>query len=214
MKALVLVLVLLCLATFAFAFDIGLGASGTYYMSSLKADMLGIPTETLITGIPINFMAFADAGYLQVSAGYRILNNYHLKGFANGVLVSEGDATFSLNYVSFAAYGKLPIGLGSITFFPMIGVEYDRAISGTSGGVTMTSQDLSDATEFWIKGGLGADIAVSPAFYVRPELIVGYKLLSKPENDLVTLTKTNPLITNVSLIDLSFELAVFLGVKL
>ncbi len=214
MKRLILVvLVLACMAATGFAVDVGIGATGSYYMASLKATQAGIPTETLITGIPFGFMAFVDVGYLQISAGYRMLNGYTMKAIVDGSEVGKTDVELNVNYVSLAAYGKFPIELGPITFFPMVGVEYDRAISGTSAGVKMTSQDLSDATEFWIKGGVGADISVSPQFYIRPEVIVGYKLLSGPENDLVDATKAGGG-TDVSMLDLGFELSVLFGIRL
>ncbi|MGD0728098.1 MAG: hypothetical protein ABSB63_21435 [Spirochaetia bacterium] len=213
MKRLLLVLALVCLTTVAFAFDIGAGLSGSYYMSSLKAQVIGIPTEGLITGVPFNFMAFVDAGYLQFNVGYRMVDGYHAKAIVNGTVQSEMDVDAKLSYVSIAGYGKFPIELGPIVLFPMVGIEYDLAVAGTSAGTKLTSQDLKDATEFWIKAGVGADIPITPQFYLRPELMLGYKLLSGPENDEVSSAKASGA-TDVSMIDLSFELAVLFGVKL
>jgi hypothetical protein len=213
MKRLLLVLALVCLTTAAFAFDIGAGVSGSYYMSSLKGQSSGIPTEVLITGIPFNFMAFVDAGYLQFNAGYRMVDGYHMKGIVNGSVVAEADQDAKLSYVSLAGYGKFPIELGPIVLFPMVGIEYNLAVAGTVAGTKLSSSDLKDLNEFWIKAGVGADIPVSPQFYIRPELMVGYKLLSKPENDEVASVKAGGA-TDVSLLDLSFELAVLFGVKL
>jgi hypothetical protein len=215
MKAFVLVLVLLCLATGAFAFDIGVGASGSYFMSDMKITSAGLTSAGLETGIPFNFLAFVDLGNIQLAAGYRMVNGFHIKSTSpSGTVTNSDDTTSSYSYLTLAAYGKLPIPLGSITLFPMIGVEYDLTLAATSStGATATSQQRSDLSSLWIKGGLGADIPVSPGFYVRPELLVGYQLNNQMEKDAITLLKLLGA-SDASILDLNFELAVLFGVTI
>lgn len=219
MKALALVVALLCLATGAFAADFGIGVSGAYYMSDLKASAPGSTFEMLGTSIPIDFMAFIDLTYLQLAAGYQMVNGSHLKTTTTGPSsTTDVDNKGTLGFISFAGYFKYPIRLGSITLFPMLGVEYDMNIiakdgSGNDLRAFWTDQQKTDANELFIKGGLGADISVTPKFYIRPELIVGYKLLSKGENDQIAALKFGGA-TDASILDLSFELAVLFGVRL
>jgi hypothetical protein len=215
MKALVLALTLLCVAAGAFAVDFGVGASGSYFMSDIKATAAGLTSDSLETGIPFHFMAFADIGSLQMSVGYRMVNGFHIKSTSpSGTVTNSDDTTSKYNYLTFAVYGKLPIELGSITLFPMIGIEYDLTLAATSStGATATSQDKSDLSSLWIKGGLGADILVSQGFYIRPELLIGYQLNNQIEKDAITLLKLFGA-SDVSILDLNVELAVLFGVRI
>ena len=217
MKRLLLVLAMVCLATGAFATDVsfGIGASASYYSSDFTESFAGLTGDSAITKIPFNFIAYADMTYLQVAVGYRMFRGAHEKDTNPISGVSETDFNrFSASYVSFAAYGKFPLQLGSVIFFPMIGVEYDMVIAGTyNDGTAWTSQTKSDQSEFWIKGGIGLDVPVSPQLYVRPELILGYKLLNKPEKDLIDSEKSLGAY-DVSYLDLSVEFALLLGVRL
>ena len=212
MKKLLLVLAMVCLATGVFAVDVslGFGASVGSYSNDLKGNYFG-DFESNMTRTPWNFMAYADMTYLQIEVGYRMFHGAHETD--TGYPDTDLDK-FSGSWVSFAAYGKIPLPLGSITFFPMVGVEYDSTLSGTfSDGTEWDSQTKSDQNEFWIKGGLGLDISVSPQVYIRPEFLVGYKLLNKPEQDQVDYLKSIGA-TNVSWVDLSFEGSILIGVRI
>lgn len=214
MKRLILILALVCLATGAFAADVGIGASASYYSSDLKGSFAGETADAAITRIPFDFMVFVDMTYVQLAVGYRMYHGVHEKDTDSSGTTETDYSKTEGNYVSFSGYGKYPMELGSITLFPMIGVEYDTTLRGTySDGSNWTSQTKSDMAEFWIKGGLGADISVTPQLYIRPELIVGYKLLSQPEKDGVDALKALGF-TDVSLLPLSIELSVLFGVRL
>ncbi len=95
----------------------------------------------------------------------------------------------------------------------MVGVEYDYMLSGTlSDGSPITSSGKTDFNEFWFKAGLGLDVPVSSQMYVRPELTVGYKLHSKPDNDAIALD--NSLGVDAKIITVDVELAILLGFRL
>jgi len=213
MKRLLLVLAMVCLASGAFAVDVSLGIGGSisYYKNDTKANYFGTDLESTLTRTPWNFMAYADMTYLQFAVGYRTFHGAHETD--TGSPDTDLDQ-FSANYISFSAYGKIPFPLGSITIFPMVGVEYDSTLSGTfSDGTEWDSQTKSDQSEFWIKGGVGLDISMSPQVYLRPEFLVGYKLLNKPEQDGENALKSAGY-TNVSILDLSFEVSILIGVRL
>jgi hypothetical protein len=216
MKRLLSVLALVCLAAGVFAADVSLGVGGSvsYYSWHLTESAGGLSGEADVTRVPFNFMAFADMTYLQIAVGYRTFHGGHETDTdpINGVTDYDYDQ-WSGSYASLAAYFKIPLRLGSITLFPMIGVEYDIALSGTySDGTAWTSQTKSDSDEFWIKGGFGLDFSVSTQLYLRPELTVGYKLLNTPEKDMVDAEKA--LGYDVTLLPLSFEFSFLLGVRL
>jgi hypothetical protein len=216
MKRMLLVLAIMCLATGAFAVDVslGIGASGAYYSTDLKASLLGAEAESNLTRVPWDFMAYADMTYLQIAVGYRIVRGAHEKDTDPTGTTETDFNKFSANWVSFAVFGKFPMPIGSITFFPMIGVEYDMTLSGTfDDGTDWDSKTKSDQNEFWIKGGVGLDITVGPRVYIRPEFMIGYKLLNKPEKDQIDSLKAGGF-TDVSLLDLSFEASLLVGVRL
>ncbi len=218
MKSAVAVLALLCLAAGAFGIDIsaGIGANGAYSMTVGKYEGFGSSSDTLTSRIPFTFMAFVDLTYLQVTAGYRMFNGAYQKTTVTGVGASttESDRKLSGGHLAFAGYGKFPFKIGRITLFPMLGVEYDLTIAGTDMiGNDLSGRQKADSNEFWIKGGVGADISITPKIYVRPELIAGYKLLSQPEKDGIALLRDSGY-SGVSILNLDFELAVLFGYRL
>ena len=218
MKRAVFVLALFCLATGASAIGMsaGLGASGAYYMTSGKYEGYGSSSDTLTRRVPFEFMAFFDMSYFQLAAGYRMFNSAHQKTTVKGAGAGTNEADYkqSAGFISLAGYGKYPFKLGAITLFPMIGVEYDLAIAATDlNGNDLTGSEKTDTNEFWFKGGVGADFSITPRLYLRPELIVGYKLLSRPEKDAISSLKDSGY-SSVSILDLSFEVAVLVGLRL
>src|SRR5271169_2062087 len=122
MKRILLVVAMVCLATVAFAADVslGIGASASYYSSDFTESFAGMTGDSALTRTPFNFMAYADMTYLQIAVGYRMFQGAHEKDTNPISGVTETDFNkFSASYVSFAAYGKFPLRLGSVTFFPM-----------------------------------------------------------------------------------------------
>ena len=217
MKSIAFSLVLLCLAAGAFAIDasVGLGATGAYYMTDIKTSNPIVSTDILGTEIPISFLAFVDLTYLQLAAGLQIINGGHsttTTTISGGTTTTQSDTSATLRYVSFAGYLKYPFRIGPVALFPLLGIEYDLTVDGTNAaGQSLTSTQKADFNEFWLKGGLGADFSITPRIFVRPELTVGYKLLSKPENDFVSVQKAGG--NDASILDLTFDLSVLFGVR-
>jgi hypothetical protein len=75
-----------------------------------------------------------------------------------------------------------------------------------------TADQQADLDQFWISAGVGADISFG-SIYIRPEFLIGYKLLSKLENDTVTNLK-NGGATSASVTPLAVSGRVLLGFKL
>ncbi|GHV88013.1 hypothetical protein AGMMS50267_03730 [Spirochaetia bacterium] len=128
---------------------------------------------------------FFDATYVEASIG--------LSSSKSGG--SQTDMQFSL-------LGKYPFSVGSVVFFPMLGVEYNMILAKENGygdkfgtqyyswyfydDGTETSEkvDISDLNTFWFKLGVGSDIPLSNKIYLRGEYLFGLAILSRvDEND-------------------------------
>jgi hypothetical protein len=192
MKRILVAAVLACLATSAFALDFSIGAGAAYDLTTwgdFKGNLLANSVEIKEEIKPVDVKAFVDATYLQISVGYMFFNG------GNGITIVNGSSTTtsltgSMSYVAFAAYVKYPIMLGTVAFFPLAGVEYKLNLTykdsnGNNLKSSLTSQQQSDLNELWIEGGVGADFSLGQ-FYVRPEVVVGFKPLSKTDNNVVT----------------------------
>ena len=72
--------------------------------------------------------------------------------------------------ISFSIMAKLPIGLRSITVFPLIGINYNLVLnfSNTSG---MTLVSTGDFNQFGILAGGGFDFFFSRALFLRTEAL-------------------------------------------
>ncbi|MGA2764143.1 MAG: hypothetical protein ABSG17_12320 [Spirochaetia bacterium] len=189
MKKTLVVLVLLSLAISGFALDFsaGLGANLNFESPDLKYTMLGTAYDSKSSVMPINIKAFFDATYLQGSVGYEFIS-----GYSN--TVTPGSTTNyneTLTYMNFALYGKYPFALGqAITVFPLLGAEYRLNLTWTSSSgadlkSAQSSQYQSDMNELWLEAGAGADFAFG-RFYIRPEVLLGYKPLSTTDNNSIT----------------------------
>ena len=159
----------------------------------LKGTISGVSSEVKEDMKPIDIKAFIDLTYLQVSAGYMMVNG------ATGTVVVGGstattDLKGSFSYVSFAGYLKYPFHFGSVALFPLLGVEYKYNLTYKDGNGNdlksgMTSQGKSDLNELWIEGGAGMDFTFG-SFYIRPEVLIGFKPLSTTDNNTVSAAQT------------------------
>ena len=216
--------ILLTLSISAFAVDIsaGIGASGGYFINEMKTSTAtpDVSSETTITYVPFGIIAFFDATYFQGSGGYLMLTNSYEK---MTVTVSGSPSTLidqpivgSKSFLCFAAYAKYPFALGPLTLFPILGIEFDLNIiaidaNGNDLRASMTDQQKSDANKFWLKGGFGADISFSSKAYIRPALIVGYKLPNVSENN--ALISAQQAGFDVLLAPLTFDLNLLIGYR-
>jgi hypothetical protein len=77
---------------------------------------------------------------------------------------------------------------------------------------TLTSQQLANEDQVWIKGGLGADWAFSENGYLRAALVLGYKFPSTSESAAVANVKAAGF--DATLFTLEPDLTVAIGLKL
>jgi hypothetical protein len=182
----------------------------------LKGNVSGFSAEVKEEMKPIDIKAFVDFTYLQVSAGY-IMVNGATGTIGIGSALSTMDLKGILTYVSFAGYLKYPFHVGAVTVFPLLGVEYKLNLTSKDGSgndvkSTMTSQQQADLNELWIEGGAGMDFTLGP-FYIRPEVLIGFKPLSTTDNDTISAAESSGW-TSVSFNYFTVNLNILVGYKL
>jgi len=181
----------------------------------LNGKVLGLSAEVKEEMKPIDIKAFVDLTYLQISAGYMMVNGATLTMIAGSSKDTE-DLKGSLTYVSLAAYLKYPFHVGPVTVFPLLGVEYklnltDKDDSGNDVKSALTSQQQADLNELWIEGGVGMDLTLG-SFYIRPEVLIGFKPLSTTDKDVIDAAQSSGW-TSVSFNYLTVNLQVLVGYR-
>jgi hypothetical protein len=77
--------------------------------------------------------------------------------------------------------GQYPFNLGNLSLFPIIGIEYDMNLGVEDSAGASDTMAVTYKT-FWnilfLIGGLGADVSMGSSFFLRPQLIFGWKPFS------------------------------------
>lgn len=219
MKRFLTILFILTISVSAFALDFsaGIGASAGYNWEPISATGSGVTSTATASFVPLSFKAFIDATYLEASVGYGMANGGSLKTETTGFPTTTTATTNKQDWLAIGAFFKYPFDVGGIAIFPIAGIEYDMNLSlkdssGNDLKASMTADQKADLNRFWIKAGIGADLSFG-SFYIRPEVLIGYKLLSKSENDALTAMKAIPGITSASITPLEVTGAVLFGFK-
>jgi small nuclear ribonucleoprotein (snRNP)-like protein len=183
----------------------------------LKYGYSGSSYETTYRYWPTwDFKAFVDLTYIQVSVGYMYIDTIgSVTSKVNGS-TSEGKAGYSYSYVTLAAYLKYPFSVGPVKLFPLLGIDYRLNLRYTDDDhndlkSALTSQQQADLNEIWIEAGAGIDVSIG-RFFLRPEVLVGLKPLSKTDNDLLTALRAGGG-TDVSLLFSTVRVCVLAGYK-
>ncbi len=195
---------------------LSLGASSSTASASSVTGNVTTSATTMATQTPLGVFAFVDASYAQLSVGYLVAdggstNYYDSVGGVNTVAATLG-LNLNTTYLSFSAFAKYPFKVGRLTLFPLLGAEYDLNLVYTDASGTSLISSLaspSDANQLWIKAGGGIDIPFS-GFYLRPEALLGYKLLNQTERNTITSAKAAGA-AGASVVDLELEFALAAG---
>lgn len=214
MKKSLLVFALICLALVAFAqslpLSVGVGANFSPVFIIEKAELLGVSDSATVSNSSFGAKAFFDAKYIELGLGIAA----NSKTYSSNGSSSDGEHG---TWLAISALGKYPIELGSATIFPIGGIEYGLNLSYKAADGTDIKSDVQDAgyslDQFWVKGGLGVDFAVSSNLYIRSEALVGYKFKSKMESDLEDLMVASGL-DSYSITTLKIDLSLAIGYKL
>jgi hypothetical protein len=231
MKKLLVALAVVCMSSLAFAFDFkdldmsaGLGFNLSPYFHTEKAsnesDTSKATEKTTIFGVA----AFFDATYAQVSLGLgKSSKNASVKvtddlGIMGGDLDEAYNDYSTKSYLSLGVLGKYPFPMSGFTLFPLLGFEYDLNIGYKDNDGNDLKKDLNDDEKsnlnmFWLKLGGGADIPIAKKFYVRPEVLVAYKLKSKLEKDRID-DYEDTIADDASITTIKVDIGVLVGYKL
>jgi len=133
---------------------------------------------------------FFDAVYLEAFAGYFMGGGQWESDDAKTQKLPDDARRVCLNVGAFVKY---PVGVGkSIKAFPLLGVDYEMAISAKlkladGGEYVFDGEDkryaASDLSALWVKLGGGADVGLGHTLYLRVELLYGVRMANVFENE-------------------------------
>jgi hypothetical protein len=194
-----LILSLLGMVGSAFCLDMSIGPSFTYapMRTDFNVSYPGYSDGDYIDTYNMGSVGvFFDAEYLQANIAYSwmLSGSYDItdpEGYFYGYSVNNsGGITAHFTYIDFNLLGKVPIKIGSFSVFPLLGVEYDQNLTWTDKDGNnlksgLSSDEKNNLNKFFFDVGLGADFTLSEDFFIRPEVILGFKMKSKFENDTI-----------------------------
>jgi hypothetical protein len=195
MKRRLAISLLLCLSATAFAIDLSAGGGmtvGSFCSTYNYTEWVVDEWTERWTSVPVGFVAFLDATYGVAAIGYRANGStqYILKWTAGAFSFDNTNSDIEdddrSGFLSIALLGRYPFALGQVSLFPLLGIEYDLNLcyqdeNGADLKASLTDQENADLNQFWFKAGVGADISISKSLYVRPLVLLGFKLLNSAE---------------------------------
>ncbi len=186
------IVVLMGAAAFAIETSAGGGVKYTNTMSNLEASESPVTIEISSAMSEVAIYGFFDAKYIQIDLGYSMITGGSLKESLDGMgpldFSNSADFKGSGSYLTLGVLGKYPIQVGSVTLFPLLGMESKLNLTlkdedGNDVKKDMTSSEKSNLNQLWFKAGIGADLNITPKVYVRPSILFGTKLKNSEEKD-------------------------------
>jgi hypothetical protein len=193
MKKLILVLVIFGCGAALFAQGIGLsaGLGGNFTADFMSFALTQDAKDNNMEAADMNshlvgggIYAFFDASYVEANVGLLFGNANQDK--TDGMSDDEKKG-MDVTALKLSLFGKYPIDLGGFTLFPMLGIDGQINLDGKVWGETIPDDFKEDFNKmfsyFWIKLGVGADIALSEKLYLRPEFLYGIRFNTDDEKD-------------------------------
>jgi hypothetical protein len=168
-------------------FGLSMGAGGFFTAGlggGIKAEVLGYSYTTGVNLVGGGGYAFLDATFLELGFGISG-GGATLKEESNipGAVVSNADKG-SFNALDLSVLGKYPIGLGSVTLFPLFGLDYQIVVSAKASDGAKYS-DAGDLSALWFQFGAGADFPLGSALFIRGEFLYGLRVKNRLERNLI-----------------------------
>jgi hypothetical protein len=214
--------IMMCAGAFAFDLKVGVSVSSGFFFNQMNTSNSGFGISYVLrnTAFPFHAEAYIDAQYVQIGVGYRLSVGGHQWESVtySGTTTTAVDAdTGTKGYAAFTAYLKYPFTVGQYLLLPLLGFEYDvNALDLDSSGNdlrgSMSSQQLANENQFWVKAGIGTQIPLVNWGYLRAQLLIGWKILSPAESDAVATAITSGY--GATLFSLQPELGIAVGFKI
>jgi len=129
-------------------------------------------------------------GFIFFDVTYAELNVYFAHGSITPVIIDENGKTqendpnadkVTMTQLGFSLLGKFPIYMGNVTFFPLLGIDYNIVLSAKDGDEKDPNPGYWN--QFGFLGGVGADINITKSIFIRAEGLFHIRLPSKQVND-------------------------------
>jgi len=202
MKKVILIFVLTALvasgafAQLYFSFGGGLFFSGSFG-NGIKMDSENsgenLIIESKMDNISFGGFAFMDATFIEASVSFSfgiitphyLINNEDMtstEGKDNGYI------KMNFTQLGLSILGKFPFDLGNFSLYPMVGVEYNMVVSAfNKDGSKVIVDDGHTITEnfsqFGILAGLGIDLPLASAIYLRVQALFNLRFPAESIND-------------------------------
>ena len=105
----------------------------------------------------VAFGVFLDAIYLRAAVQYQrtLSGTLAVSGYGSAAYPSG----FSISFVNFQVLAKYPFALGSVTFWPAVGMRYSHPLTMQIGGVDYLSDPNIDVADLYVSFGGGLDFS-------------------------------------------------------
>jgi opacity protein-like surface antigen len=177
--SLLVLLALTAAASFAQTIDLSAGAGGIF-SAGLNGGVSDGDNKMTLTSLNFGGFAFFDATYAELAVSFT--GGPWTYKMDLGSLGSQ-EVKMSTLALGLSLLGKYPLDLGAVSFFPLLGIDYQLVLSikDEDGNVADSPGDYS---ALWIKLGAGVDYPLTDALYLRGELLYGIGLASKADKDM------------------------------
>ena len=178
MKKFVIFALLALAATGAFAqgFSVSLGGGGLFDWSlnnGVKEDLGG--GDTLHGGEQVlNFggYVFLDLTYFELDVGFAYgSRTVYAKTNFGGIKFSSSTNGGSYLQLVFSWLGKYPIKMGSVTFFPLLGGNFNMVLTWLYNGATVPGEHIKKLSHLGLLGGVGLDFDINGSLFIRVEAL-------------------------------------------
>jgi hypothetical protein len=135
---------------------------------------------------------FFDATYAEVLVGYNAGSG---KWKSPNVSDVRNLPVLERSILNLGLFVKYPVEAGTITMFPLLGIDYDHPTSGNLkfvGGLAgEVESKVDDLAALWVKFGGGVDMGLGSNMFVRLSMLYGVRTTSALETNYVEAVKNN-----------------------
>ena len=160
--------------------------------NGLEANFMGAKAYVGYRNLSFGGFIFFDATYVEadVSFAYGMITGVE-EDLAVGSGMKDIFDDASALQLCFSIMGKYPINMGSVTVFPLVGINYNYVLSlRDKDGKTIDEPGIksSDFSQFGFLIGGGLDFSFSGNLFLRTEALFQFRLASKIMDDMVDAT--------------------------